>query len=69
MVTEFRFSVGLDVVAKRDLWDILKRVKVGRSIILTTHEMHEVDDIADRTIIMNQGKIVAIGTSLYLKSR
>lgn len=62
-------SSGLDPVARMDLWNVLKEIKSGRSIIITTHQMNEVDDIADRTIIMQKGQLVAIGASLYLKSR
>lgn len=62
------FVAGLDLVARKDLWEMLKTVKAGRAIIVTTHQMNEVDDIADRTLIMHQGHIAALGTSLYLKS-
>lgn len=60
---------GLDVIARRQLWDILKTLRGNRIVILTTHYMQEADMLADRVIIMNEGKIVCSGTSHYLKNK
>ena len=48
---------------------MLKAYRNGRVIVLTTHYMDEADVLGDRIGIMNQGKIVTIGSSLFLKKR
>ena len=60
---------GLDVNARRQLWDILKTLRENRIVILTTHYMQEADMLADRIVIMNEGRIMCSGTSHFLKSR
>ena len=60
---------GLDVSARRQLWDILKTLRENRIVILTTHYMQEADMLADRIVIMNEGRIMCSGTSHFLKNR
>ena len=60
---------GMDLTARRHMWDMLKNNKNGRIIILTTHYMEEADVLADRIAIMSQGKLRCCGSSLFLKSR
>ena len=60
---------GLDTTAKRLLWDILKKYKAGRIIILVTHEMDEADFLGDRIAIMGDGNIMTCGTPSFLKSK
>jgi ATP-binding cassette, subfamily A (ABC1), member 3 len=48
---------------------MLKAYRTGRIIVLTTHYMDEADVLGDRIGIMDQGKIVCLGTSLFLKKR
>lgn len=60
---------GMDLQARRSLWNMLKAYRNGRIIVLTTHYMDEADVLGDRIGIMNQGKIVCLGTSLFLKRR
>ena len=60
---------GMDLQARRSLWNMLKAYRNGRIIVLTTHYMDEADVLGDRIGIMNQGKIVCLGTSLFLKKR
>lgn len=60
---------GMDTSARRRLWDMLKRNKQGRIIILTTHYMDEADILGDRIAIMAEGKVVCTGSSLFLKKR
>ena len=60
---------GMDIQARRLLWDMLKRYKDGRIIILSTHYMDEADKLGDRIGIMSHGKLVCLGTSLFLKNR
>jgi len=60
---------GMDLTARRKMWDMLKREKRGRIIILTTHYMEEADILADRIAIMSQGKLYCLGSPLFLKKR
>jgi ATP-binding cassette subfamily A (ABC1) protein 3 len=48
---------------------MLKKFKNGRIIILTTHFMDEADYLGDRIGIMSSGRLMAIGSPLYLKTR
>ena len=55
-------TLGLDVLARRELWAIIKKIKGKTTIILTTHYLEEVEALSDRVAIMHKGKIKAIGT-------
>lgn len=50
-------SSGMDTSSRRRLWDMLKRNKAGKIIILTTHYMDEADILGDRIAIMAEGKV------------
>lgn len=56
-------TIGLDVLARRDLWKLIKEIKGKTTIILTTHYMEEAEELSDRIGIMKNGKIKDIGTS------
>lgn len=60
---------GMDAHARRFLWESIKKLKKNRIILLTTHNMSEADYLGDRIVIMNQGEIKAVGTSLHLKQK
>ena len=60
---------GLDVIAKKALWDFLNEYKQNRIIILTTHSLDEAEYLGDRIGIMNDGDFICSGTSSYLKSK
>ncbi|KAF9334496.1 hypothetical protein BG006_002055 [Podila minutissima] len=60
-------TTGLDPAVRRIIWDIVNRVKVDRTVILTTHSMEEADVLSDRIAIMTSGQLRCIGTSLHLK--
>ena len=60
---------GMDLTARRRLWDILKDYKQERIIILTTHNMDEADLLGDRIGIMSQGRLVCLGGPMFLKNR
>ena len=62
-------TAGMDLSARRSLWDMLKNYRNNRIIILTTHYMDEADVLGDRIGIMGKGKILCLGTSLFLKNR
>jgi len=55
-------TLGLDVIARRELWAIIKKLKEKTTIILTTHYLEEAEALSDRVAIMQKGKIKAIGT-------
>ena len=59
-------TLGLDVIARRDLWKIISELKGKITIILTTHYMEEAESLSDRIGIMVEGNLIAIGTSQEL---
>jgi ABC-2 type transport system ATP-binding protein len=61
-------TLGLDPQARRVVWEYIARLKGDKTILLTTHYMDEADFLADRIGIMDEGKIVALGTSTELKT-
>ena len=59
-------TLGLDVIARHDLWEIIKSLKGDVTIILTTHYMEEAESLSDRVGIMKNGRLVATGTPTEL---
>lgn len=55
-------TLGLDVLARRELWRVIRRLKGTMTVVLTTHYMEEAEELADRIAIMIGGKIAACGT-------
>ena len=55
-------TLGLDVIARHDLWDVIRSLKGNITIILTTHYMEEAEELSDRIGIMKSGKLLAVGT-------
>ena len=56
-------TVGLDPVGARTLREIIKKLKAdGKTVLLTTHNLSEVEELCDHLVIMNKGKIVSRGT-------
>lgn len=55
-------TLGLDVVARKELWDIINELKGKITIILTTHYMEEAESLSDRIGIMSNGNLVQVGT-------
>ena len=55
-------TLGLDVIARRELWDMIRSLKEHTTIILTTHYMEEAEALSDRIGIMKEGKLLAVGT-------
>ena len=60
---------GMDPYSRRFTWNVIRKMKEGRTIILTTHFMDEADLLGDRIAIMADGKLRCAGTSLFLKQR
>ena len=55
-------TLGLDVIARHDLWEVIRSLKGKITIILTTHYMEEAEALSDRIGIMKSGSLLAIGT-------
>ena len=62
-------TLGLDVLARHDLWQTLRALKGEITIILTTHYMEEAQALADRIGIMKEGRLLAVGTAEELKQK
>ena len=58
----------MDVYSRRSTWDLIKRAKNGRCIVLTTHFLDEADSLGDRIGIMAHGELQCVGSSLFLKA-
>lgn len=59
-------TLGLDVIARKELWKVIESLKGKITIILTTHYMEEAESLSDRIGIMSNGKLIAVGTSKEL---
>ena len=62
-------TLGLDVIARHELWDAIRSLKGRVTIILTTHYMEEAEALSDRIGIMKSGRLLAVGTAEELKNR
>ena len=60
-------TLGLDVLARRELWKVISRLKGKITIVLTTHYMEEAEQLSDRIAIMIDGKISALGSLTELE--
>lgn len=61
-------TLGLDVIARSELWDTIRALKENTTIILTTHYMEEAEALSDRIGIMKNGRLLALGTADELKA-
>ena len=62
-------TLGLDVIARHDLWDAIRALKGRITIVLTTHYMEEAEALSDRIGIMKRGRLLAVGTAAELRER
>lgn len=62
-------TLGLDVIARSELWDIIRELKKRMTIILTTHYMEEAEELSDRIGVMKDGHLLAVGTAKELKDK
>lgn len=60
-------TLGLDVLARSELWDVIQSLKGEVTIILTTHYMEEAESLSDRIAIMKDGKLLVFDTSEQIK--
>lgn len=62
-------TLGLDVLARRELWQVIEKLKGKMTVILTTHYLEEAESLSDRVGIMARGKLCAEGTAETLKKQ
>ena len=60
-------TLGLDVIARSDLWDLIRSLKGKVTIILTTHYMEEAEALSDRIAIMKDGRLLLCDTAERIK--
>ena len=60
-------TLGLDVIARSELWDIIRALKGKVTVILTTHYMEEAEALSDRIAIMKEGKLLICDTAEKIK--
>ena len=60
-------TLGLDVIARHELWDVIRSLQGSITIILTTHYMEEAVALSHRIGIMKEGRLLAVGTAEELK--
>jgi ABC-2 type transport system ATP-binding protein len=61
-------TVGFDPTIKREFWELIRSLKgYGKTVLLSTHDMYEADEICDRVAIMEKGKVAALGKPHVLK--
>ncbi len=62
-------TLGLDVIVRHELWDMIRSLKGKVTVVLTTHYMEEAEELSDRIGIMKDGNILAVGTAEELKMK
>ena len=62
-------TLGLDVIARHELWNVIRGLKGSITVVLTTHYMEEAEALSDRIGIMKNGRLLAVGTGAELKER
>ncbi len=61
-------TLGLDVLARSDLWELIRGLKGKITMVLTTHYLEEAEALSDRIGIMKDGRLLALGTAEELKA-
>ena len=62
-------TLGLDVLARRDLWKVIRALKGKVTVILTTHYMEEAEELSDHIAVMAKGRLMAVGTLAELQAK
>ena len=60
-------TLGLDVFARRELWNIIKKLQKNITIILTSHYLEEIENLCDRVAVLSNGKLLRTGTIEEIK--
>ncbi|KAM9831250.1 cholesterol transporter ABCA5 [Neosynchiropus ocellatus] len=62
-------TAGMDPCSRHQVWTLLKSIRAGRVIVLSTHFMDEADILADRKAVISNGMLKCLGSSMYLKTK
>ena len=62
-------TLGLDVIARHELWETIRALRGNVTIILTTHYMEEAEALSDRIGIMKNGSLLTVGTANELMAK
>ena len=60
---------GLDVESRQQVWELIRTLRQGRSIIMSTQHIEEADELSDRVCIMSHGKVIALGSPNTIKRK
>ncbi len=61
-------TLGLDVLARRELWEVISALKGKITVVLTSHYLEEIEALCDRVAVLNKGRVAAVGTVEELKT-
>jgi ABC-type multidrug transport system ATPase subunit len=61
-------TTGMDPVSRRQVWDLIQKMKKNRVMIMTTHAMEEAELLSDKLAVLNHGEVSCVGTPLQLKN-
>jgi len=61
-------TLGLDVIARSELWELVQSFKAEKTVILTTHYLEEAEALSDRIGIMKGGRLLRVGTAAEIKA-
>lgn len=61
-------TLGLDVLARRELWEIIRALKGKITVVLTSHYLEEIEALCDRVAILASGQLLALGTVAQIKT-
>ena len=62
-------TTGLDPISRREFWEVLEEIRKDRFVVLTTHYMEEAEQLADTIGVLDEGKLIALGTLDELRKR
>ena len=62
-------TLGLDVLARRELWGVISELRGSCTVLLTTHYMEEAEELSDRVGILDRGRLLSVGTPLELTEK
>ena len=60
---------GLDIESRKQVWELIKKIKVGRSVIMSSQHLEEADELSDRICIMTKGQLLALDSPVNIKKQ